>query len=85
VSRAEDLAAVAKRLFETFAPGADLATIELPDQSGICVLERAKGGGKIYVAPDESVLFVGSATDFYSGLEEFRAGNRTPPEFFATR
>lgn len=45
-------------------------------------MNAVRGGGKIYVAPDESVLFVGSAVDFEAGLGAFRDGVRTPLEKF---
>lgn len=45
-------------------------------------MHAARGGGKIYIAPDESVLFVGSVMDYEAGLAAFQAGTRTPPEKF---
>ncbi|MBZ4488013.1 hypothetical protein LQ938_11970 [Microbacterium sp. cx-55] len=74
------LSAVAEELFAQLAPDAELRTIPLEDGAGVCVVHTVRGGGKIYVAPDESVLFVGSAMDFDAGLAAFRAGTRTPPE-----
>lgn len=76
------LSAVAERCFAQLAPAAELRTIQLEDGAGVCVVHAARGGGKIYVAPDESVLFVGAALDFDAGLAAFRAGARTPPERF---
>ncbi|RWZ68314.1 hypothetical protein ELQ92_03595 [Labedella populi] len=76
------LAAVAQAYFAQLTPHAELRTIPLDDGAGVCVLHTARGGGKIYVAPDESVLFVGSALDFDAGLAAFLAGTRTPPEKF---
>lgn len=81
-SSTDRLAAVAARYFELLAPDAELRTIPLEDGAGVCVVHTARGGGKIYVAPDESVLFVGSAMDFDSGLAAFLSGTRTPPEKF---
>ncbi|MFJ8697151.1 hypothetical protein [Streptomyces roseolilacinus] len=52
--------------------------VELPDGLGICLVHAVRGGGKIYVAPDESTLFVGSAVDFDAGLGAFRDGVRDP-------
>jgi hypothetical protein len=76
------LSAVAARYFAQLAPDAELRTIPLENEAGVCVVHAARGGGKIYVAPDESVLFVGSAMDFDAGLAAFLAGTRTPPEKF---
>jgi hypothetical protein len=77
------LVAVARRYFDTLAPGAELSTIVLDGGAGVCVVHTVRGGGSIYVAPDETVLFVGSAMDFETGLRAFLAGTRTPPEKFA--
>jgi hypothetical protein len=74
-----------RRLFETLAPGATLETVVLEDGAGICMMHAVRGGGKIYVAPDLSVLFVASALDFEQGLETFLAGRRTPLEKFERR
>ena len=76
------LADVAARYFAQLAPEAELRSISLENGAGVCVVHTARGGGKIYVAPDESVLFVGSALDFDAGLAAFLAGTRTPPEKF---
>jgi hypothetical protein len=76
------LTAVGRCHFEQLAPGAELRTIVLEDGAGICVMHAVRGGGKIYVAPDETALFVASAMDFEQGLAAFLAGTRTPPEKF---
>jgi hypothetical protein len=76
------LATVARRYFQQLAPDAELRTIPLEGDAGVCVVHTARGGGKIYVAPDESALFVGSSLDFDAGLAAFLAGTRTPPEKF---
>lgn len=81
-SQDDRLGAVGRQYFAELAPGADLRIIPLEDGAGVCVVHAARGGGKIYVAPDESVLFVGSAMDFDAGLAAFLAGTRTPPEKF---
>ena len=74
-----------RRLFEFLAPEATLDTVVLDGGAGICVMHDVRGGGKIYVAPDLSVLFVASALDFQKGLEAFLAGRRTPLEKFERR
>ena len=76
------LTAVARRYFAQLDAGAELSTIPLEADAGVCVVHTARGGGKIYVAPDETVLFVGSSLDFDAGLAAFLAGTRTPPEKF---
>ena len=74
-----------RRLFEILAPGAAINTIVLDDGAGVCLAHAVRGGGKIYVAPDLAVLFVGSALDFEKGLAAFLAGQRTPLEKFERR
>ena len=74
-----------RRLFEILAPGATLNTVVLEDEAGVCVMHAVRGGGKIYVAPDLSVLFVASVLDFGKGLEAFLAGQRTHLEKFDRR
>jgi hypothetical protein len=74
-----------RRLFETLAPGAMLETVVLGAEAGICMMHAVRGGGKIYVAPDLSVLFVASVLDYEQGLEAFLTGHRTPLEKFERR
>ncbi|MGW0772838.1 hypothetical protein ACWD01_04090 [Streptomyces sp. NPDC002835] len=76
------LAQVGVTYFATLGTDAVLKVRELPDGLGVCVWRPIRGGGKIFVARDESVLFVGSAADFDSGLAAFRQGRRTPAEQF---
>lgn len=76
------LVEVGTALFAKLTTDPVLNVLELPDGLGVCLVHAARGGGKIYVAPDESVLFVGSAVDFESGLGAFRDGVRTPLEKF---
>lgn len=78
----ERLIEVGKALFAKLTTDPVLNIIELPDGIGVCLVHAVRGGGKIYVAPDESVLFVGSAVDFDAGLGAFRDGVRTPLEKF---
>ncbi|WP_162256668.1 T6SS immunity protein Tdi1 domain-containing protein [Agromyces sp. Soil535] len=78
----ERLIEVGRSLFAKLATDPVLNVIELPDGLGVCLVHAVRGGGKIYVAPDESVLFVGSAVDFDAGLGAFRDGVRTPREKF---
>ncbi|MDD9151023.1 hypothetical protein [Plantibacter flavus] len=78
----EQLVTVAERYFAQLDPDAELRSIPLEDGAGVCVVHTTRGGGTIYVAPDESALFVGSAMDFDAGLAAFLAGTRTPPEKF---
>lgn len=76
------LVAYGRSLFAKLTDNPTLNVIELPDGLGVCLVHAARGGGKIYVAPDETVLFVGSAVDFEAGLGAFRDGVRTPLEKF---
>lgn len=78
------LADVGRALFERLARRAGeagagpLRTVPLPDGSGVAVVRAVRGGGTIFVAPDSSVLYVGSAIDVSAGLDAFREGQRTP-------
>ncbi|WP_394552981.1 T6SS immunity protein Tdi1 domain-containing protein [Agromyces sp. MMS24-JH15] len=76
------LVQIGTELFAGLTQNPTLNVIDLPDGLGVCLVHAARGGGKIYVAPDESVLFVGSAVDFDAGLGAFRDGVRTPREKF---
>lgn len=78
----ERLVEFGRSLFAKLVDDPKLNIIELPDGLGVCLVHAARGGGKIYVAPDETVLFVGSAVDFEAGLGAFRDGVRTPLEKF---
>lgn len=84
ISGEDPLVAFGRGLFSKLADNPTLKVIELPDGLGVCLVHAARGGGKIYVAPDETVLFVGSAVDFDAGLGAFRDGVRTPLEKFNT-
>lgn len=74
------LAAVGRSLFATFTTDPVVNVLELPDGLGVCLVHAVRGGGKIYVAPDESALVVGSAIDFETGLGAFRDGVRNADE-----
>lgn len=52
------------------------------DSGGVVVAQSVRGGGRIFVAPDKSVLFVSSEVGTQSALEVFRNGRRTPVESF---
>ncbi|MEV6474590.1 hypothetical protein [Streptomyces sp. NPDC051657] len=64
--------------FLGLAPFAGVNVVELADGAGVCVVQAGPGGGKVYVAPDRTVLFVPSAMDFGTGLAAFLGGARTP-------
>ncbi|GAA1811046.1 hypothetical protein [Agromyces neolithicus] len=76
------LTEVGTAYFAKLTPDTRLNVVELADDAGVCIVHAIRGGGKIYVAPDESVLFVGSAVNFEAGLGAFLDGVRTPPEKF---
>ncbi|GLJ60906.1 hypothetical protein M1D46_02875 [Microbacterium sp. JZ70] len=57
----------------------------LPDDDAVVVSHAVRGGGRIYVAADESVLFAGSGAPPHEAIEVFRSGRRTPPEQFRPR
>lgn len=59
-----------------------LAVTPLPEDDAVVVAHVARGGGRVYVAADGSVLFAGSAAPPHQALEVFRSGRRTPPEHF---
>ncbi|MGW0433666.1 hypothetical protein ACWDV4_14150 [Micromonospora sp. NPDC003197] len=69
-------------LFHRTVPGVALHHRLLPEDDAVLVVHPVRGGGSIYVAPDESVLFVASAVPPHLALEMFRSGRRTPVERF---
>ncbi|MFI8324106.1 hypothetical protein [Streptomyces sp. NPDC085529] len=66
------------RAFLGLAPASRVNVVELADGAGVCVVQAGRGGGKVYVAPDRTVLFVPSTLDFDAGLTAFLGGARTP-------
>ena len=78
----ERLVQVGRKYFDSIAPNSTLTDRDLPDGGGVCVIRPVRGGGKIFVAPDETVLYVGSSLDFEAGLKAFKSGKRTAPETF---
>jgi ribosomal protein L24E len=89
-TRQRELAAHGRSLFARLAAAAgaafdDASTAVVPlDDGSVAVARQTRGGGKMYVAADRTVYYVGSAVDFDTGLREFRAGARTAPEKFPT-
>lgn len=57
----------------------------LPDDDAVVVSHDVRGGGRIYVASDETVLFAGSGAPPHEAIAVFRSGRRTPPEQFRAR
>ncbi|CAL9648577.1 hypothetical protein SUDANB96_06586 [Streptomyces sp. enrichment culture] len=80
----EQLAGTGKA-FLGLAPDAAANVIELADGAGVCVVQAGRGGGKVYVAPDRTVMFVPSGMHFYAELAAFLAGARTPGRGFEDR
>ncbi|MDQ0893255.1 hypothetical protein [Agromyces ramosus] len=78
------LADTGRTLFEQLARDAGeadtgpLNLVPLPEGLGVAVVRAVRGGGTIFVAPDSSVLYLGSAIDISVGLDAFREGQRTP-------
>ncbi|GAA4771494.1 hypothetical protein [Microbacterium gilvum] len=67
------------------AADAPLGVQLLPEDDAVVVSHAVRGGGRIYVAPDETVLFAASSAPPHEALEVFRSGRRTPPEQFRPR
>ena len=59
---------------------APVQTWDPPDGLGILMGRRSRGGGKLFIAPDRTLLFSPSAESVEQGLERFRAGERTEPK-----
>ncbi len=78
----ERLEQVGRELMAQLSDNPSLTVYTLPDGLGVAVVHAVRGGATIYVAPDESVLFSGSAVAPHAALEAFRAGTRTPKEKF---
>lgn len=57
----------------------------LAEDHAVVVAHGVRGGGRIYVASDETVLFAGSGAPPHEALAMFRSGRRTPPEQFRPR
>jgi hypothetical protein len=53
----------------------------LPD-GGVVLAEARRGGGRIFVAPDRSALWVGSGVGYEDAFSAYRDGARTPIEEF---
>ncbi|MET8825559.1 hypothetical protein ABZX40_31805 [Streptomyces sp. NPDC004610] len=78
VAEVERLAGVGRAFLDRAAPpGTGAHVIELADGAGVCVVQPVRGGGKVFVAPDETLLFVPSSADFATGLASFLGGART--------
>ena len=54
----------------------------VPFDGGVAVVRAVRGGGKILVARDGSVLFRSSSFTFDRALADFRAGRRSPIDSF---
>lgn len=84
-SQQQRLIDVGMELFERIAPGLEFSVRLLPEDDAVVVYRAVRGGGSIYVAPDESVLFASSAAPPHEALKAFREGRRTPKEQFVYR
>ncbi|MEH1016258.1 hypothetical protein V6U90_24515 [Micromonospora sp. CPCC 206060] len=74
-------------LFRRISPDPDLTLTFrlLPDDDAVLIVHPVRGGGSIYVAADETVLFAASAIAPHKALEAFRSGTRTPVDRFVAR
>lgn len=54
----------------------------VPVDDGVAVVRAVRGGGTIFVGPDQTVLYSGSSLTFEDGVRAFRSGVRTAPEKF---
>ncbi|MFF9569115.1 hypothetical protein [Streptomyces sp. NPDC014685] len=81
--RQQRLADLGRTLMRRMAgPDAPLAVTALPEDDAVLVAHTVRGGGRVYVAADETVLFAGSAAPPHEAIEVFRSGRRTPLEHF---
>ncbi|MFJ8233318.1 hypothetical protein ACIQ9E_25720 [Streptomyces sp. NPDC094448] len=81
MTRKEYLAAIGKAVLGPVgARGPEPDVVVLPNGAGVCVVQPVRGGGKVYVAHDETVLFAPSSMDFATGLAAFLDGARTTRE-----
>lgn len=81
--RQRRLAGLGRALLRRAAGGdVPLAVTVLPEDDAVVVAHRVRGGGSVYVAADETVLFAGSAASPHEAIEVFRSGRRTPLEQF---
>lgn len=82
----DSLSEVGRRLFTSLAAKSGQTLDDplnvVPFDGGVAVVRAVRGGGKIFVAEDGSVMYRGSSYTFERALEEFRAGERTPLESF---
>ncbi|GMA27246.1 hypothetical protein [Arenivirga flava] len=85
-SQVEALGEIGRGLFHSLAAKAGQTLDDplnvIPFDGGVAVIRAVRGGGKIFVAEDGSVMYRGSSYTFERALEEFRAGERTPLESF---
>ncbi len=85
-ARADALGEVGRGLFHSLAAKSGQTLDDplnvVPFDGGVAVVRAVRGGGKIFVAEDGSVMYRGSSYTFERALEEFRAGQRTPLESF---
>lgn len=52
---------------------------ELREGLGVLVSRQSRGGGKLFIAPDRSLMFSPSAESVEQGFERFCAGERYTP------
>ena len=82
----EPLAARGESLFRQLAAKTGQGMTDpltfVPVDDGVAVVRAVRGGGTIFVGPDQTVLYSGSSLSFDDGVRAFRSGMRTAPEKF---
>jgi hypothetical protein len=76
----DELITHGREVFARFTDATNFNVIDLPDGLGILLIHAVRGGGKLYVAPDLSVLFSNSSQNYQTGLAAFQEGRRTTGE-----
>lgn len=75
-----ELVAIGEAMFARMPVGeAPLSSRELRDGLGVLVSRQSRGGGKLFIATDRSVMFSSSAESVEQGFERFLAGERYQP------
>lgn len=75
-----ELEAIGREMFARMPGGeAPITSRQLRDGLGIVMARQSRGGGKLFIAPDRSLMFSSSAESVEQGFERFIAGERWQP------